>query len=447
MSGDAAYGGPSSGGSNTAGVIYSDGIPLPTGRAMANGSKACLITALFVHVGGTDGARTVTLQLGSAVTGSFSVPKQTSDVGTGWRDCNDWLVQGGTARIQVNNAPSGPLYFGHGGSGTTYGPSGYSRAGTLGCAYHWVEAPTAPVMSSATYAGGQDVSTVFTAPSDDGGTGITGYTLQYDNNSSFTSPASVSVTDGTNMVNNLAPGTWYFRAAAKNAVTAAAGSTSVWSATKSVTVPSVPTAPRTPSATAAAGKITVAYTAPSSNGGASITGYFVEYDNNSGFTSPATATSTLSLSKDITGLAPGKWYARVRAMNSEGYSPWSATVDATVPSVPSTPSAPSVAAIPGQATASWSAPANGGSAITGYDLQYDTDSSFGSPTTLAVTSSPKVISGLLPGVYYFRVRAKNAVGASAYSASSPATRVGIGGKRFNGSSAVPFTTAKRMSSG
>lgn len=69
-------------------------------------------------------------------------------------------------------------------------------------------------------------------------------------------------------------------------------------------------------------------------------------------------------------------------------------------------------------TVGWTAPNNNGSSITGYDIQYATNSGFTGATTLTDTASPLAITGLTPGTtYYVRVRAKNAVGAGPYSAT------------------------------
>jgi hypothetical protein len=84
-----------------------------------------------------------------------------------------------------------------------------------------------------------------------------------------------------------------------------------------------------------------------------------------------------------------------------------------LPSAPGTPTITSTTA--SSATISWTAPAdNGGTAVTGYKVQYSTDAANwntfteGSYSTTPATTA--TVTGLKPGTtYYFRVAAKNAV--------------------------------------
>jgi hypothetical protein len=99
------------------------------------------------------------------------------------------------------------------------------------------------------------------------------------------------------------------------------------------------------------------------------------------------------------------------------------TVTATAPAAPT-----GTSAVPGNASAtvSWTAPTdNGGSAITGYDVQYSSDS--GTTWTSASsafntsTATSETVTGLTNKTsYVFRVAAINAIGTGAYSAASTA---------------------------
>ena len=117
------------------------------------------------------------------------------------------------------------------------------------------------------------------------------------------------------------------------------------------------------------------------------------------------------------------------ATNAGGNSAASAAgpVGGVVPSTgPSTPTAPtvSVAGLNGQATVTWTAPNNGGSAITGYTLT-PTPACSGC-TGLTATASPTTVGGLTNGTSYtFTLIATNANGNSAASPASAAAVVGI----------------------
>jgi hypothetical protein len=87
---------------------------------------------------------------------------------------------------------------------------------------------------------------------------------------------------------------------------------------------------------------------------------------------------------------------------------------------PAIPAAPTVTADDASIVVTWVAPSNGGSAITGYDVQ-----PFAGATGGAVTSVGNVtnvnLTGLTNGTAYtVKVRAKNAIGNSAYSSASSA---------------------------
>lgn len=130
-----------------------------------------------------------------------------------------------------------------------------------------------------------------------------------------------------------------------------------------------------------------------------------------------------------TGLSPSTtYYAFARARNGVGYSGFAGavafTTGATAPGVVTGVTTGTVEAI--SATLTWSAPSStGGSAITGYDAQVATNSSFTSGVkTISTNASTRTatFSDLTPGTQYWtRVRAKNGVGAGSYSATGSFT--------------------------
>jgi GH25 family lysozyme M1 (1,4-beta-N-acetylmuramidase) len=165
--------------------------------------------------------------------------------------------------------------------------------------------------------GNASAAVSWTAPAWNGGAAITGYTAT-------ASPGGAScATSGatTCTVSGLANGTAYtFTVAASNA----AGTGAASSPSPSVTPRTVPNAPTGVTATAGDAFALVAWSAPSWNGGAAITGYAVT-------ASPGgrTCSTTSALSCEVSGLTNGTAYTfTVRASNVAGSS------------APSTPSAP-----------------------------------------------------------------------------------------------------------
>ena len=184
----------------------------------------------------------------------------------------------------------------------------------------------------------------------------------------------------------------------------------------SYTKPTVPGAPRSVSATAGNASAKVSFSAPSSNGGATITKYTVT-------ASPGGRTATGTGSPiTVTGLTNGTRYTfTVKASNSVGTGAASAASNAVTPTAPAgVPGAPtSVSATAGDASAkvSFSAPSsNGGATIT----KYTVTSSPGGITATG-TGSPITVTGLTNGTSYtFTVKATNSVGTGSASAASNA---------------------------
>ena len=174
----------------------------------------------------------------------------------------------------------------------------------------------------------------------------------------------------------------------------------------------------------------VSWTAPDMTGKPAITDYDVEYRLSGGTWVDLSFDGT-ETSDTITGLTPGVEYeARVRASNAEGTGLWSdpgAGFTKVLPSAdditnpPGQPDAPSVSpagSSPQTAlSVTWTAPADNGSAITGYNIRYRVDgtSSWSSDSS---TVTGTVIGGLTEETTYeVQVQAINGVGKSAWSDS------------------------------
>ena len=175
--------------------------------------------------------------------------------------------------------------------------------------------------------------------------------------------------------------------------------------------PSLAAAPGSPTAVSASSgnqSIIVSWSAPASNGGASITRYTATASPGG-----ATCTTPAALSCTISGLVNGTSYSVVvTAANSAGTSRASTASNAVIPQ-PTAPSAPTgITGVSGdrQASISWATPStNGGSPITSYVVTA-TPGGF-SCTSLAPTAC--TVTGLANGSdYTFTVVAVNAIGTS-----------------------------------
>ncbi|HEY5110962.1 MAG TPA: fibronectin type III domain-containing protein, partial [Acidimicrobiales bacterium] len=289
--------------------------------------------------------------------------------------------------------------------------------------------PNAPTGVTATSnANGQSLVT-WTAPANGGAT-ITGYSVQYSSNGGTSWTTATTSAAGTSYtVTGLTNSTSYvFRVAATNGV----GTGSFSSASTPATPATAPNAPTGVAGTSNANaQSLVTWVAPA-NGGATITGYSLQYSSNGG-TSWTNATSSAGgTSYTVTGLTNGTAYTfEVAATNAAGTGSFSSAsssaTPATVPNVPTSVAATSNAN--GQSLVSWidpvnSPPTNGGSTITTNSVRYSSNA--GATWTTASTSATDtnyLVTGLTNGTaYVFEVAATNAAGTGAFSsASSPAT--------------------------
>ncbi len=184
--------------------------------------------------------------------------------------------------------------------------------------------------------------------------------------------------------------------------------------TVDVEAPTVPGAPTAVTATPGDASATVSWTAPD-DGGSPITGYTVT-------SSPGafTCTSTTTTSCTVDGLTNGTSYTfTVTATNAIGTSLPSSPSTGVIPvTLPGAPTGVTATAGNASASVSWTAPDDGGTAITGYTVT----SSPGAFTCTATTSTSCTVDGLANGTSYtFTVTATNAVGTG--PASSPSTGV------------------------
>ena len=190
----------------------------------------------------------------------------------------------------------------------------------------------------------------------------------------------------------------------------------------------VPDAPTSLTATVADAEVTLNWTAPANDGGATIINYIIEYSLNEDFSSSTTAEAS-TLSYTVSGLANGTlYYFRVAAVNSAGTGASGTAVSATpAPAAPATvPDAPTsltATVADAEVTLNWTAPANdGGATIINYIIEYSLNEDFSSSTTAEASTLSYTVSGLANGtLYYFRVAAVNSAGTGASGTAVSAT--------------------------
>jgi hypothetical protein len=271
-----------------------------------------------------------------------------------------------------------------------------------------------------------------TAPSSIASYPDDGYvTIVYGNSSPTPDPAAsyqYSGDDGASGWNNIT--TNPFNVVAPNgtpitiyvkAVNAVGSSASV-SATS--TPRTVPGAPASVTLTPGNGSVSVAYTAPSSNGGNAISSY--EYSTNG-----STYTTTPSNPFTVSGTNGTSITVYVRARNDAGAG--SATSNSATPrTVPSAPQSFAGSNTTfGQLSLSWAAPSsNGGNAVSSYVLRT------GSTVLQNTSATSYVHTGLSPYTdYSYTVTAANAAGESTTASLTVKTMGGVA-KVWNGTAWV-----------
>jgi subtilisin family serine protease len=269
--------------------------------------------------------------------------------------------------------------------------------------------PAAPILTA--NAGVSAVELSWSAPPD-GGSPITDYVIERSSNGSSWSAVRDGVNTGTSFwVSALSNGkTYAFRIAATNRA-----GRGPWSAMVQATPRTVPGAPRSLSAQGRDSQVTLAWSPPSSTGGAAVTDYVVQWSlDGRSWTTVADGVSA-SASATVTGLTNGWSYRfRVAAVNLAGSGSFSSSRSATPRlTVPGTPRSLRGVAGVGQVSLTWSTPpSDGGSAVVDYVVQWSLDGQ--SWTTVNdgwSTSTDVVVTGLMSGQrHWFRVAAVNVAG-------------------------------------
>jgi len=183
-------------------------------------------------------------------------------------------------------------------------------------------------LTSSTNANG-NVELSWIAPTNTGTDPLTEYTVQYSQSSTFASGVSnwshIASTQTSATITGLSAGaTYYFRVAAVSSMTGAYSSSSI------LTLPRLPSAPQSLTVIPTDQTIDISWTAPSDNGGSTITGYKVEYKASSSGTWTTVSSNVLGTSCQLTSLTNGTNYD-VRVSASNGFWGTLATSNAIMP--------------------------------------------------------------------------------------------------------------------
>ncbi len=312
------------------------------------------------------------------------------------------------------------------------GNSGWSNTANATTASPTATVPGVPTSLTATASGQTIINLSWTAPASDGGAAISGYRIEVSTNGGSSFSQLVASQSGTSYSHTgLTAGTArHYRVRAINSVGSSGWSNTANATTAAATAPGAPT-----SLTATASGQTIinlSWTAPTSDGGAAISGYRIEVSTNGGSSFSQLVASHSTTSYSHTGLTAGTArHYRVRAINSVGNSGWSNTANATTAAA-TAPGAPTslTAAADGQTTIdlSWTAPtSDGGAAISGYRIDVSTNggSSF-SQLVASQSGTSYSHTGLTAGTArHYRVRAINSVGSSGWSNTANATTASL----------------------
>jgi predicted phage tail protein len=344
---------------------------------------------------------------------------------------------GGTPTSYTIEAGSSPglsnlARFSTGGTGTSYAASGVAN----GLYYVRVRAangagtgppsnevalrvgPTPPDAPSGLTgsASGSTLTLSWTAPA--GGGAPTQYVIEAGTASGLSNLANLPTGSIATQfaASGVADGLYYLRVRASNG-----GGTSAPSNEIAVRVgPPAPGAPSGLTGSATGSTVMLSWTAPSTGGPAAA--YLLEAGTAAGLSNLANfSTGSASTSYSATGVADGTYYIRVRAMNAAGTSGPSNEIPLVVgcTAAPAAPTGLQITANTGGAVSfRWNAPAGApANAPTGYVLEAGSQPGQANLATLVLGSPATTFStsGVGSGIYYVRVRGRNACGTGTSS--------------------------------
>ena len=374
---------------------------------------------------------------GAAITGWDY--RQKAENETGFGDWTDIPNSGaGTTSYTVTGLTNGTSYQFKVRATNSVGDGAASPASVAVAAL--ADAPGTPEKPTAT-AANESVSLSWKTV-DDGGAAISRWDWQKkaqdesDFGTWWTVPNSGPGTT-SHTVTGLTNGTAYrFRVRAVNSTGASDASPATDSVTPA-TPATAPSAPGTPTATPGNAKVALTWTAQDDDGGSAVTSWRYQQkaatDSDFGAWKTIQNSGASTTSHTVTGLTNGTAYRfKVRAVNGVGAGTASEASAAATPfATPGKPATPTLSdARDGKVTVSWTAPADNGMDIAGYDLEYRSYangawSDWTSAGRKAATPTSAVIGSLKNGTrYQFRIRAVNLLKNGPWSDAAEATPVG-----------------------
>src|SRR5437899_652878 len=196
---------------------------------------------------------------------------------------------------------------------------------SIGTSLQSNEASTIAPTNLVATAGNARIALSWSAPSTNGGSVITNYKV-YRGTSSNTETFLAQIGNSTSYTDTAVINgqTYYYKVSAVNSIRESPQSNEA-----SAILYTIPSAPQNLQATAGIGNVTLAWQAPTNNGGSPITGYKIYRSSSSGTEGLLTTVGNLTSYTD-TGLASGHTYFyKITAVNGIGASPASNEVSAT----------------------------------------------------------------------------------------------------------------------
>ena len=229
----------------------------------------------------------------------------------------------------------------------------------------------------------------------------------------------------------------------------------------------VPPVPQSTSATAGSNKLTIGWSAPAVTGPGGVNSYDLRHrradEPDADWTETLDIATTHAATYDLTGLRGGVQYElQIRAENASGAGPWTDTFTGTTTDVsPAAPAITSVTARARELRVSWSPPLDGSASTSSYDLRHITSNSTPAEKLVdanwTVTASAWTtgggeleasISSLTDGEQYdVQIRATNAIGTSAWSATTTGTPISPNQDPEFAAASVSRTVAENTASG